>query len=196
MSAPNQQEPRIDVRSIPPRDRHPQIFRTWTGLPEGGCFLLINDHDPLPLYYQFVAEHAGEFRWEYEQRGPEEWRVRIYRGPYSDPGFKPAAGERGSCRPAAVPIGFVKDVVVDVRILVARGESPCGPIESAIASLVPGQGLVVLAPFEPIPLYTKLGRCGFGHDTTQPEPGLWRVEFRPTSEASTERFESCHCHEH
>lgn len=158
--------------------------------------ILVNDHDPLPLYYQFAAEHIGAFRWEYEESGPEVWRVRISRGDFADPGFRPAVGARGSCRPAAVPIAFVQDKVVDVRELLARGESPCGAIESAIGSLVPGQKLVVLAPFEPVPLYTKLGKCGFGHDTTQPEPGLWRIEFTPTSEASTDRFEVCGCHEH
>ena len=39
--------------------------------------MLINDHDPKPLYYQFAAEHAGEFVWEYSEKGPIDWRVRI-----------------------------------------------------------------------------------------------------------------------
>ncbi len=194
MSATHSTEPRIDVRVIPPRERHPLIFRTWEGLAEGTSLVLVNDHDPLPLYYQFAAEHAGAFRWVYEESGPEVWQVRISRGAFADPGFVPVPGARGSCRPASVPIQFVKEKVVDVRVLLDRGESPCGAIESAMASLVPGQGLVVLAPFEPVPLYAKLGRCGFSHETTQPSPGLWRIEFKPTAESDPEDFEACGCH--
>jgi uncharacterized protein (DUF2249 family) len=46
-------------------------------LEPGASFLLVNDHDPKPLYYQFAAEHAGEFTWEYLEKGPTDWRVRI-----------------------------------------------------------------------------------------------------------------------
>lgn len=67
----------LDVRSIAPRDRHPQIFSTFDLLPIGGYFLLVNDHDPRPLYYHFNAERTGAFNWEYLEEGPEIWRVRI-----------------------------------------------------------------------------------------------------------------------
>lgn len=69
----------IDVRSIPPRDRHPLIFGSFAGLAPGEALLLVNDHDPKPLYYQFQAEHGGEFEWEYLESGPEVGRVRIGR---------------------------------------------------------------------------------------------------------------------
>jgi uncharacterized protein (DUF2249 family) len=72
-----QQEPVIDVREIPPRQRHPLIFETFHGLPVGGALLLVNDHDPKPLYYQFAAESPGQFDWEYREHGPEVWCVRI-----------------------------------------------------------------------------------------------------------------------
>ena len=42
-------------------------------------FVLVNDHDPEPLRYQFEAEHAGQFTWLYLESGPEVWRVRIGR---------------------------------------------------------------------------------------------------------------------
>lgn len=67
----------IDVREVVPRHRHPLIFDTFAQLPIGDAFLLVNDHDPKPLYYQFQAEHAGQFDWEYRDRGPEVWCVRI-----------------------------------------------------------------------------------------------------------------------
>jgi uncharacterized protein (DUF2249 family) len=67
----------IDVRVIPPRERHALIFRTFEGLAQGEGFELVNDHDPKPLYYQFQAEYTGLFGWEYLEQGPDTWRVRI-----------------------------------------------------------------------------------------------------------------------
>lgn len=67
----------IDVRTIVPRERHPLIFKTYRSLEPGNHFLLVNDHDPKPLYYQFQAELGEAFQWEYLESGPEVWRVRI-----------------------------------------------------------------------------------------------------------------------
>ena len=49
----------LDVRPMAPRDRHPTIFNLWAKLANGESFLLTNDHDPLPLYYQLACEHTG-----------------------------------------------------------------------------------------------------------------------------------------
>jgi uncharacterized protein (DUF2249 family) len=70
-------EIRIDVREIAPRDRHPLIFDTFDGLDSGASMLLINDHDPKPVYYQLKAERAENVGWEYLESGPERWQVRI-----------------------------------------------------------------------------------------------------------------------
>jgi uncharacterized protein (DUF2249 family) len=69
----------IDVRTIVPRERHPLIFTTFGNLAPGDSFLLVNDHDPKPLWYQFKAEMGEGFRWEYLEQGPEVWKVRIGR---------------------------------------------------------------------------------------------------------------------
>lgn len=69
----------IDVRQIVPRDRHPLIFQTFDGLQPGEHFVLVNDHDPKPLHYQFVHERAELFTWEYLEAGPDVWRVQIGR---------------------------------------------------------------------------------------------------------------------
>lgn len=70
---------KIDVRETTPRDRHPLLFRTFEGLAVNESFELINDHDPKPLYYQFMAEKPGELGWEYLEEGPEVWRVVLTR---------------------------------------------------------------------------------------------------------------------
>ena len=65
----------IDVRPITPRERHPLLFQTFDDLAAGESFELVNDHDPKPLYYQFMAERPGQLGWEYLEEGPETWRV-------------------------------------------------------------------------------------------------------------------------
>jgi len=69
----------VDARSIAPPNRHPSIFLAFRNLAAGEAMELINDHDPRPLFYQFQAEAPGQFSWDYLERGPETWRVRISR---------------------------------------------------------------------------------------------------------------------
>jgi uncharacterized protein (DUF2249 family) len=69
----------LDVRSLIPAERHRSIFVTYDRLAVGGKFILINDHDPKPLFYQFQAEHSSEFSWRYLEQGPLLWRVEIGR---------------------------------------------------------------------------------------------------------------------
>ena len=85
----------LDVREDPPARRHERIFETYSALRPGTGFVLINDHDPKPLYYQFAAEHAGEFEWDALEEGPEVWRVRIGRRPLAT--SLPMAAEPEGC---------------------------------------------------------------------------------------------------
>ncbi len=78
----------------------------------------------------------------------------------------------------AVPSATIAPYVLDTRPLFAQGESPCQAIEEATATLTPGQPLVLLVPFEPVPLYTRLGKQGFTHQAERLVDGTWRVEFR------------------
>ena len=60
-------------------ERHRLIFGTFERLSSGDGLLIINDHDPRPLSYQFDARYAGRFAWQYLEQGPDVWRVRIRR---------------------------------------------------------------------------------------------------------------------
>src|SRR5690606_27007562 len=67
----------LDVRPMPPRDRHETIFERLDALPTGASLRLVNDHDPAPLRYQLDATRPGQFSWEYVMAGPAEWHVDI-----------------------------------------------------------------------------------------------------------------------
>jgi uncharacterized protein (DUF2249 family) len=69
----------VDVRSLEPRTRHPLIFKTLDGLKAGEALLLVNDHDPKPLFYQIQAERPGQVSWEPQEQGPERWAILITR---------------------------------------------------------------------------------------------------------------------
>ncbi|WP_396452374.1 DUF2249 domain-containing protein [Actinomadura sp.] len=69
----------LDVRVLAHGQRHQQIFATFEALGSGEGFVLVNDHDPKPLYYQFASQYPGEFTWDYQEAGPEVWKVRIAR---------------------------------------------------------------------------------------------------------------------
>jgi len=67
----------LDARKIPLPQRHPEIFATFDNLAAGESFILVNDHDPKPLWYQLSVERKDQFTWEYLEQGPEIWKVRI-----------------------------------------------------------------------------------------------------------------------
>ncbi|WP_081625107.1 DUF2249 domain-containing protein [Hyphomicrobium denitrificans] len=69
----------IDVRQLIPIKRHEKIFQLVDALAPGASFVLVNDHDPKPLYYQLEAEHPKQFSWTYVEKGPSVWRVEIGR---------------------------------------------------------------------------------------------------------------------
>jgi len=60
----------LNVTVIAPRERHPLIFKTFDEMEKGGAFVLVNDHDPKPLYYSFLHEREGQFGWTTLSRGP------------------------------------------------------------------------------------------------------------------------------
>jgi len=69
----------LDVRPLPPWERHPKIFDIFDGLKKGEILKIINDHDPRPLHYQFIMERPGQFEWESREISPREWEAVITR---------------------------------------------------------------------------------------------------------------------
>ncbi|KIA90240.1 hypothetical protein OA86_05075 [Kaistella jeonii] len=68
---------RLNVTAIEPKFKHPTIFKYFDALKAGESFIIENDHDPKPLYYELIAERGDIFTWEYLQKGPELYEVQI-----------------------------------------------------------------------------------------------------------------------
>lgn len=49
-------EQKLDLREIPPPQRHPKIFDAFEALEGGETLAIVNDHEPTPLYHQMAAE--------------------------------------------------------------------------------------------------------------------------------------------
>ncbi|MBI2252666.1 MAG: DUF438 domain-containing protein [Armatimonadetes bacterium] len=73
----NEEIVELDLRILPAFERHDKIFQNWDNLKSGQILKIINDHDPKPLHYQFEAEYKDKYEWEYIQKGPKDWVVKI-----------------------------------------------------------------------------------------------------------------------
>lgn len=67
----------INATEYPPHLKHKIIFATFDQLKPAESMLLVNDHDPKPLHYQFESIHKGRYVWEYVEQGPVSFQVKI-----------------------------------------------------------------------------------------------------------------------
>ena len=73
---------------------------------------------------------------------------------------------------------------LDVRPILREGGEPFGAIMQSVAALAPGQGLRLLATFEPVPLFKVLGAKGFAHEAHRLGDGDWEVLFTPAADST------------
>ncbi len=67
----------LDVTIIDSKLKHPTIFQAFDKLAIGEEFIIHNDHDPKPLYYELIGERGNVFEWKYIESGPDFWKVKI-----------------------------------------------------------------------------------------------------------------------
>jgi hypothetical protein len=72
-------------------------------------------------------------------------------------------------------------LLLDVRPDIAAGREPFSRIMAAAREVPPGGELVILAPFEPEPLYPILLRQGFSHAAQYEGEAGYRVVFTRSS---------------
>ena len=156
----------LDVRALAPAQRHEKIFATYGALGPGTAFVLVNDHDPKPLRYQFEAEHQGDFTWDVLEAGPTVWRVRIGR----------PAGSSADEETTAMPAGAEPEL--DVR------RFPHGQrhdvIFTTFDALAAGAAFVLVNDHDPKPLRYQFEAQHAGHyswDYLEAGPDMWRVRI-------------------
>lgn len=67
---------------------------------------------------------------------------------------------------------------VDARPIIKAGDEPFETIMNAVAGLDDQEELVILAPFEPVPLEGVLSSQGFTFVAQEIGDGEWKVTFR------------------
>ena len=72
-------DPVLDVRDVPHSIRHATVFGAFDAVPVGGALVLVAPHDPIPLLHQMAERTSGQIGVEYQERGPEAWRLRLTR---------------------------------------------------------------------------------------------------------------------
>ncbi|MDD2763005.1 MAG: DUF2249 domain-containing protein [Opitutaceae bacterium] len=160
-------DPRFDVREIPCRVKHPQILQRWFQLPVGAHFVLVNDHDPVPLYYQFDALFPDAFTWEYLEQGPEVFQVKITKLA----AVTPPAAIASPCAPdAGVPVAAGE---LDVRGLMPP--EPMIRILEAAATLPAGGQLRARTDRRPVHLLAEIEARGFRQQSEEQSDGSWRT---------------------
>jgi uncharacterized protein (DUF2249 family) len=85
----------LDLRTIPPRDRHRLIFGRFDALATGQALQLLTDHNPRPLRDPFDDRALGQFEWATLEAGPTLWRSQITR--IADAVAPAARVKGGSC---------------------------------------------------------------------------------------------------
>lgn len=66
---------------------------------------------------------------------------------------------------------------LDVRAMMANGEDPFAAIMDSVARLGDSEPFELVAPLEPVPLYSVLGAQGFDYQTDDLGGGDYRVLF-------------------
>jgi uncharacterized protein (DUF2249 family) len=77
-------------------------------------------------------------------------------------------------------------VKLDVREDIRNGREPFGKVMQTVAGLKDSERLLLIAPFEPAPLYAVLAQQGFSHQSKPTTAGDWEVLFTRGPGASAE----------
>ncbi|WP_436928728.1 DUF2249 domain-containing protein [Halosimplex halobium] len=156
----------VDVRDLKPQRRHEALLSIFDELDPGGGFVLVNDHDPKPLYHELTSMHGDVVEWEYRDRGADAWRVEIAKTGVSE-------GDTG-------------DVVTryDIREIPKAERHPT--IHHRYGMIPEGGTMELVAPHEPRPLHREFReRYGdaFDWEVVESEPGRCRVHITKADDA-------------
>ena len=159
------------VPSLQPALKHPTILKKFDDLKKDEAFLLINDHDPIPLYYEMKAEKGDIFEWKKIEDAPEVWKVEIKKTATKSSAVNPIRENREKARS--------ETFVLNVTLIEPRLKHPT--IFKQFDSLKEGEAFEILNDHDPKPLYYQLlGERGniFTWSYLEQGPQWWRVRIK------------------
>jgi regulator of cell morphogenesis and NO signaling len=158
------------VPDLAPAQKHPTVLKKFDDLQNGESFLLINDHDPIPLYYEMKAEKGDVFIWKKVENGPEVWKVEITKTGDGTNKINDLEEQHAG--------GVEENFVLNVTLIEPRLKHPT--IFKHFDELNPGQSFQILNDHDPKPLYYQmLGERGNVFTWEYLEKGpWWRVQIR------------------
>ncbi len=161
----------IFVPSLQPALKHPTILKKFDDLQNGDAFLLINDHDPIPLYYEMKAEKGDIFEWKKLEDGPEVWKVEIKKTAARSSAVNPVQQNKEEAKPGVF--------VLNVTLIEPRLKHPT--IFKHFDALKEGEAFQILNDHDPKPLYYQLlGERGniFTWSYLEKGPDWWKVQIK------------------
>jgi regulator of cell morphogenesis and NO signaling len=162
----------IKVQEIEPRLRHQTIFETYEQLAKHESLIIHNNHDPIPVYYQLLDRCGETFEWEYLQKGPEWWDIRV---------TKKAKNEQGE----------QQAILINVPAIEPKLKHPT--IFQVFDELQIGESLIIHNDHDPKPVYYQLlGERGniFTWEYLEQGPEVWDVLVTKTKTTENEIIEN------
>lgn len=160
----------LNAPMIEPRFKHQVIFQKFDSLEEGESFILLNDHDPKPLYYQLSATRGDIFDWKYLEQGPYDYRILITKKVLSKKQAEPQTA-------VAAKESDNVDFIINVPLLEPRLKHPT--IFQKFDELEPGRSLIINNDHDPKPLFYQLqAERGdiFTWEYLQQGPDVYRIQ--------------------
>ncbi len=164
----------INVPTIEPRFKHQTIFHTYEDLSPGESFIIHNDHDPIPVYYQLLDMHGETFTWEYEQEGPDWWDIRVTK--------------KSTIMENTQTIGREGELVIDVPSILDHRQKHA-TIFQAFENLKGGESFIIHNDHDPKPVFYQLqGMHGdvFTWEYLQEGPEWWDIRVTQKEEEDAE----------
>lgn len=168
------------VSEIAPALKHPTIFQKFDALEQGESLTIVNDHDPIPLFYELRAERGDIFEWLKKENGPETWTVVITK-------FKDAQKVSGEIKEEKTEAKNDDIPVINVTLLEPKMKHPT--IFAGFDALQPGQTFQILNDHDPKPLYYQmLAERGpvFKWEYIENGPKWWRVQITKNTKDQSE----------
>ncbi|WP_367916197.1 DUF2249 domain-containing protein [Leadbetterella sp. DM7] len=126
----------INVQELEPRLRHQTIFNVFNTLKEGEYLVIHNNHDPMPVQHQLMNLRGNIFSWEYLQKGPEWWDIKVTR------------------QVPLIPTEKENDIILNIPVLEPRQKHAL--IFHLFESLEPGETFIIHNDHDPRPVYYQL----------------------------------------